>query len=199
MEEITAFNGTLKVDREILYLFVVSLPLVYLSLLLPYPLVLLHTDARIIWLYAEPMIDRVFYSLRTHPIPRFHPSIPTASRNWRSISIFPEIFPSRNVDNFVRLGTGCRMKFLFGIRKNILVKYLFHHSPVCRFYISFFFLSFFFYSADDLNIGWVSKCRVSGIRIILIDVSFLKEKEEVKIYFKFWIFCSCCCCLGNYC
>lgn len=59
-----------------------------------------------------------------------------------------EIFPPRNVDNFVRLGTGCRVKFLFGIRRNILVKYLFRDTRVCRFYISFFcslFLSFFYW------------------------------------------------------
>lgn len=59
-----------------------------------------------------------------------------------------EIFPPRNVDNFVRLGTGCRVKFLFGIRRNILAKYLFRDTRVCRFYISFFcsfFLSFFYW------------------------------------------------------
>lgn len=77
-----------------------------------------------------------------------------------------EIFPPRNVDNFVRLETGCRVKFLFGIRRNILVKYLFRDTRVCRFYISFFcsfFLSFFFL---------LDRRCFLGIRIILIDVGF---------------------------
>lgn len=55
-----------------------------------------------------------------------------------------EIFPPRNVDNFVRLGTGCRVKFLFGIRRNILVKYLFRVFVdfIFRFSVLSFFLSF---------------------------------------------------------
>lgn len=73
-----------------------------------------------------------------------------------------EIFPPRNVDNFVRLGTGCRVKFLFGIRRNILVKYLFRDT--CLSILYFIHYISFFLLLDR-------RCFL-GIRIILIDVGF---------------------------
>lgn len=122
------------------------LPLVYLSLLPlpPPPLVLLHTDAGIIWLYAEPMIDRVFYSLRTYPPP---PVFPLQAEIGRSISMFPPrnfSHPPRNVDNFVRFRKD-RVKFflfIFEIRKNINCE-IFVSRLILVFLVDFIFCSFF--------------------------------------------------------
>lgn len=134
------------------------LPLVYLSLLPlpPPPLVLLHTDAGIIWLYAEPMIDRVFYSLRTYPPPPTPPVFPLQAEIGRSISMFPPrhfSHPSRNVDNFVRFREKAEWNFFYlfsRLERTSIVKYLFHDWFSCFSSILYSVLSFFLFG-DGLN------------------------------------------------
>ena len=121
------------------------LPLVYLSLLPlpPPPLVLLHTDAGIIWLYAEPMIDRVFYSLRTYPLPSYsHCELKLAGAfRCFHLEIFPTP-PEMLIISFVLEERPSEIFFIFEIRKNINCE-IFVSWLILVFLVDFIFCSFF--------------------------------------------------------
>lgn len=130
------------------------LPLVYLSLLPlpPPPLVLLHTDAGIIWLYAEPMIDRVFYSLRTYPLPSYsHCELKLAGAfRCFHLDIFPTP-PEMLIISFVLGKTEWNFFYLFSrLERTSIVKYLFHDWFSCFSSILYSVLSFFLFG-DGLN------------------------------------------------